>query len=250
MATRANVKESLLGLLQMGLDVLFPPRCPSCRAYVAAQGNFCAACYAKLRQIHPPLCTRCGTPFAFTVEAEMECPECLAHPPVYAMARAALAYDATSAPLIRALKFHDQWANLDRYVTLMQQAGVDVLAGAELLIPVPLHWRRLLKRRFNQSALLAYRLSARTGIPCVPNVLLRVRYTPPQMRLDRKTRLRNVRRAFAVPLAARSQLKGKTVLLVDDVVTTGATITACCKALRKAGVREVRVLSLAKTIRE
>lgn len=237
-------------LARLVADAVYPPRCPSCRAYVTADGNFCAACFGKLRMIDAPLCACCGIPFAVAVEAETRCPSCLETPPDFNAARAALVYDAVSAPLVTTLKFHDQWAGLARYVQMMLRLGTPLLDGADMLVPVPLHWRRLVRRKFNQSALLAYGLEAQTGIPCAPQMLQRVRHTKPQMRLDRATRLRNVKRAFAVPPEAQPLLAGKTVLLVDDVLTTGATANACARALKKAGAREVRVLALARTVRE
>lgn len=237
-------------LMHMVTDTVFPPRCPSCQDYVAADGNFCAACFAQLRMIEAPLCACCGVPFVIVAEADTRCPACLDTPPDFSMARAALVYDAVSAPLVTALKFRDQWAGLERYVQMMLRAGQPVLAGADMLVPVPLHWRRLWQRRFNQSALLAYGISQHSGIACTPNLLQRVLYTKPQMRLDRAERLRNVKRAFAVPVAAQPLLQGKVVVLVDDVVTTGATANACARALKTAGASEVRVLALARTVRE
>lgn len=200
--------------------------------------------------IESPYCACCGIPFVVAVEAESLCPECLDAHPEFDVARAALVYDATSAPLVTALKFSDQWANLSRYVALMLRAGGDLLQGADMLVPVPLHWRRLITRKFNQSALLAYGLSEHSGLACAPEMLQRVLYTKPQMRMKRQERLKNVKRAFAVPDAAHNMLQQKTVVLVDDVVTTGATANACAKALKRAGAKEVRVLALARTVRE
>lgn len=231
-------------------DLLFPPRCPSCHGYVAADGNFCSDCFRQLRMIEAPYCACCGMPFPFAVESDTRCPQCLDEPPSFDRARAALVYDQISAPLVSTLKFNDQWANLERYGQMMLRAGSQALEGAELLIPVPLHWRRLIKRKFNQSALLAYGLSRLSGIPCAPELLQRVVYTKPQMRLDRAERLRNVKRAFAVPESAHELLRNKIIALVDDVVTTGATANACATALKKAGAKEVRVLSLARTVKE
>jgi ComF family protein len=244
------IMETAAALLRMANDVVFPPRCPSCRAYVEADGNFCSACFSKLRMIDAPLCACCGIPFVVVVEAETRCPTCLDSPPDFDVARAALVYDGISAPLITALKFHDQWAGLSRYTQMMLRLGRPLLEGADMLIPVPLHWRRLLRRKFNQSALLAYSISDQTGVPCMPDVLERVHYTKPQMRLSRAERLKNVKRAFAVSPEAEALLTGKTVVLVDDVVTTGATANACALALKKAGAREVRVLALARTVKE
>ena len=245
-----GIGQTARGLLGLVLDTIYPPACPSCRVHVGADGNFCAACFAKLRVIDAPLCQCCGIPFVVGVAEEMLCPTCLAEPPDFDIARSALVYDAISAPLVTALKFHDQWAGLPRYVQMMLRLGKPLTDGADMLVPVPLHWRRLWRRKFNQSALLAFGIAQQTGVPCAPDMLRRIKYTKPQMRLDRATRLRNVTRAFAVPDAARALLHDKIVVLVDDVVTTGATANACARALKKAGAREVRVLALARTVKE
>lgn len=231
-------------------ELVYPPRCPSCQTYVAADGNFCAECFHKLRMIDAPMCACCGIPFVIAVEADTRCPECLDTPPEFDAARAALVYDTVSAPLVAALKFHDQWASLERYVQLMLRAGKPLFEGSELLVPVPLHWRRLLRRKFNQSALLAYGLARETRIACVPEMLQRVVYTKPQMRMTRAQRLRNVKHAFSVPEKMHEMLRNKVVVLVDDVVTTGATANACAKALKSAGARQVRVIALARTVKE
>lgn len=232
----------------MVLDLAFPPRCPSCKGPSTADGNFCAECFSKVRLIGAPLCTCCGIPFEIALEKEMRCPECLDTPPLFSQARAVMVYDAVSAPLISSLKFHDQWAGIARHAQMMQRAGAEILPGVDMLVPVPLHWRRLVRRKFNQSALLAYGISQLTALPCMPQVLQRVRFTKPQMRLDRKLRLHNVKKAFAV--ARGGIVAGKTILLIDDVVTTGATANACAAALKQAGAKEVRVLSLARTVKE
>lgn len=237
-------------LLRLVGDIAFPPRCPSCRGDVAADGNFCQACYEKLHMIAAPMCAACGIPFVVAMGDEAQCPTCLESPPEYAVARAVMVYDAVSAPLVTALKFHDQWASTGRMAQMMVAAGHALLEGADMLVPVPLHWRRLATRKFNQSAVLAYGISTHTGIACMPHVLARIRRTRPQMRLDRATRKRNVARAFAVPEVAQREIRGKVVVLVDDVITTGATAEACAKALMQAGAKEVRVLALARTVRE
>lgn len=247
---RQNYFGAVGGAARLLGDVLFPPRCPSCHTYVSANGNFCTECFTQLKMIDAPMCGCCGIPFVIAAEVDTRCPTCLDAPPMFDVARAALVYDAVSAPLVAALKFNDQWANLERYVQLMQRAGQTALAGAELLVPVPLHWRRLFKRRFNQSALLAYGLAKHTTIPCVPDMLQRVLHTKPQMKLKRDERVKNVRRAFAVPEAAKAMLQDKVVILVDDVVTTGATANACAQVLKAAGAKEVRVLALARTVKE
>ncbi len=241
---------TVAGIWRLALDVVYPPRCPACQLNVAAEGNFCAECFRKLHAIDAPFCACCGIPFVVAAEENMHCPECLETPPEFDVARAELVYDGISAPLISALKFHDQWAGLPRYVQMMLRLGKPIAHGADIIVPVPLHWRRLLRRKFNQSALLAFGVGDAMGLPCDTGLLKRVSYTKPQMRLDRKTRLQNVKKAFAATEKASAMLQGKVVLLVDDVVTTGATANACAKVLKAAGAREVRVLALARTVKE
>lgn len=245
-----STTQTASALARVASDIIYPPRCPSCRAYVAGDGNFCTECFSKLRMIDAPHCACCGIPFVLAVEDGTRCPTCLDAPPDFDVARAALVYDGISAPLVTALKFHDQWAGLDRYTQMMLRLGKPLIEGADMLIPVPLHWRRLLRRKFNQSALLAYAIAEQTKVPCKPDILQRVQYTKPQMRLDRATRLTNVKRAFAVAQGGENLLGDKIVVLIDDVVTTGATANACARALKKAGAREVRVIALARTVKE
>lgn len=240
--------HTAVGMGRALLDMAFPPHCPSCQTAVETAHNFCAPCFTQLRMIAQPLCGCCGIPFAVAVEGQ--CPECLATPPAFTRARAAMVYDGVSAPLVAALKFNDQWAGLARYATLMQAAAGPLLAEADLLVPVPLNWRRLWRRRYNQSALLAYALARPSARPVLPDALLRTRATRPQMRLPRAERLKNVRGAFAVRPAALPQIVNKTILLIDDVVTTGATADACARALLAAGAKQVDVLALARTVKE
>lgn len=235
--------------LAKALDIAFPPRCPSCHTGVAAEGNFCAPCFDKLHLIAPPLCKSCGVPFAVAAGEEATCPECIVNPPTFKAARAVMVYDEISAPLISALKFQDQWAGLARYARMMNAVGADILPGVEIILPVPLHWARLLRRKYNQAALLAFAIGELTDKPVRTDLLKRVVATRPQMKLDRATRLKNVRRAFALSEQAGSLIAGKTLLLVDDVMTTGATVDACAAVLKEGGAKEVRVLALARTVR-
>jgi ComF family protein len=230
------------------LDAAFPPRCPSCQSPVGGMHNFCTECFSQLRLIAEPMCQCCGIPFAVAMEGQ--CPECLAEPPAFSRIRSVMVYDGISAPLVSALKFHDQWAGLARYVGMMRGAGAALLEEADLLVPVPLNWRRLWRRKYNQAALLAYGLAQLTGKPCAPDALLRARATPPQMRLSRVERRRNVKGAFHVVPRALPGIENKHILLIDDVVTTGATVEACALTLLGAGAKQVDVLALARTVKE
>lgn len=240
--------ETLGGLGRLVLDTAFPPSCPACLALVDTQDNFCSACFDTLTQISAPHCACCGIPFAFDLGSDMQCPTCLADAPHYTTVRAPLVYDATSAPLVRSLKFHDRYTGLNRAVRMMDAALGAHRTAIDAVVPVPLHWRRLVVRRYNQSALLGFALARRLGVPCRPGLLTRVKYTTPQMRLTREQRLRNVRGAFAVPASA--DVAGKTLLLVDDVVTTGATVDACAAVLMQAGAAAVHCVALARTVKD
>jgi ComF family protein len=231
------------------LDAVVPPTCPACREQVATPHALCARCWSKLAWIDRPWCESCGLPFEYAtgLSGTPVCAACLARPPLCAKSRAALRYDADSRGLVLAFKHADRTQNAPAFAAWMARAGADTLAGADLLVPVPLHWTRLVRRRFNQAALLARALSKRSGIPVAPDLLARVRMTRTQGDLTRAQRRRNVRGAFQV--RATAPLRGKTVVLIDDVMTTGATFEACARALRRAGAREVRALALARVVR-
>ncbi len=245
-----SLKHAFISATTLVLDAVFPPRCPSCHASVVVEGNFCAPCFNQLKLIAPPMCSCCGIPFIADMGEGALCPECLTVPPAFDTVRAVMVYDITSAPLITALKFHDQWAGLNRYGEMMKSAGGALIAKSDMVIPVPLHWRRHLRRRYNQAALLAYRIAEDASLLCRMDIIKRARYTPPQMRLDRATRLKNVRKAFVLSERTLAVVQDKTILLVDDVVTTGATVSACASLLKKAGAKEVNVLALARTVKE
>lgn len=176
------------------------------------------------------------------------CGNCLKHRPRYARARAALVYDDAARPLVTGFKYGDRLHGAKRWAGWMQRAGTDILVKSDLLIPVPLHPWRLLRRRYNQAAELARALSELTGIPTLPDGLLRIRATPPQQGLSRKARRSNIRGAFAIHEKRRAQIEGLTLLLIDDVLTTGATVEECARILYAAGAQEVHVLTLARVL--
>lgn len=233
------------------LDAVVPPLCLACREPVAEPHALCARCWPKLAWIDRPWCDTCGLPFDYAtgLSGAPVCAACLARPPACARARAALRYDPVSRDLVLAFKHADRTQNAPAFAAWMARAGADALDGADLLVPVPLHWTRLVRRRFNQSALLARALAARTGIAWSPDALVRVRRTRTQGDLTRAQRRVNVRGAFAVRPSRLAALRGRTVVLIDDVTTTGATFEACARALRRAGAGEVRALALARVVR-
>jgi ComF family protein len=243
----AKVGAVLRAALRPLLDVGLPPLCPACREAVRDPGGLCAACWSRLNFITRPYCERLGIPFAYDPGPGILSMQALADPPAYARARAAVRFDDVARALVHALKYGDR---LDIAPTLgrwMAQAGHELLAGADALVPVPLHWRRLWARRFNQSAALANCISAATRIP-VSTALKRTRATPQQVGLSKTERAHNVQGAFRVPAAAKAEVAGRRLVVVDDVLTSGSTVDACARALLRAGAAEVDVLVFARVV--
>jgi ComF family protein len=237
-----RVREALL-------DAFLPPQCLSCTAGVSRPGELCAACWADVRFIAPPQCARCGMPFELPTPAGALCGVCLRAPPAFGRARAVFGYEGVGRALVLGFKNADRTHGVPAFAAWLERAGAELLAEAELLVPVPLHSRRLFARRFNQSALLARALSGRTGLPWAPDALRRTRPTRPQTSLSAAERAANVRGAFAARVAARRLIEGRRLLLIDDVLTTGATAGACARALLEAGAAGVDVLTLARRAR-
>jgi ComF family protein len=229
------------------LDLIFPPLCIGCRGEVMDSG-LCAQCWSKVTFLDGPVCACCGLPFGVALDAEMLCAACLAAPPAFDSARAILSYDEHSRDAILALKYADRLELVPGFARWLGRSGQALLARCDLVVPVPLHRGRLWQRRYNQAAELARRLARDWNRPCDPLALKRSRATPSQGAMaSAKARRRNVQRAFQVP--DRGRVAGKRVLLLDDVLTTGATAEACARALKRAGAAEVHVLTLARVVK-
>ena len=242
----------LAGLRHAGralLDAALPPLCLGCGEIVGETGSLCTTCWAGFVFIAPPHCARCGDPFSADVGESALCGSCLARPPRYRRARAVVAYDQRSRRLVLPLKHGDRTDMARAYGRWMARSGAEMFGDADLVAPVPLHWRRLLTRRYNQSALLARAVAREAGRVLVPDLLSRVRWTGSQAGLRARERRRNVRRAFAVTPRWMARVKGAGVVLVDDVLTTGATVDACTRVLLAAGARHVDILTLARVVR-
>ena len=247
------MKGAVAGAGRAMLDAVLPPLCLGCNEIVEAPGALCAPCWQGFSFISAPHCACCGTPFAEDLGDEALCAGCLLRRPRYRRARAALVYDDQSRRLVLPFKHGDRTDIARACGGWMARAGADLVASADLVAPVPLHWRRLLVRRYNQAALLA-RIVVRTAAPRIelhlaPDLLRRRRWTGSQAGLKAKERRRNVREAFDIHPKWQPQVAGKTVLLVDDVLTTGATVEACTRALERAGAKGVDVLTLARVVR-
>ena len=226
------------------LDVVLPPLCLGCQARLTDHDALCPACWRQVDFIRPPLCDRLGLPMPYDVGGQMISGAAAADPPPYDRARAVARYDGQMRDLIHGFKFHDTHDARRLFGNWLVQAGRELTETADVIVPVPLARFRLLSRRFNQAQILAAEIGQRTKLPVASLVLIRSRATVRQIGLTRGERRKNVSGAFSVRPRAISQIAGKSVLLVDDVITTGATVSAAAKALLKAGAARVDVLAL------
>jgi ComF family protein len=238
--------SNLAGRLWRGVvDFVAPSLCLGCGGASGAPQCLCLACWTALQHLDEPVCDALGTPFAYDQGEGALSAAALADPPLWDRARAAVIFDDTAARLVHGLKYQDRQEAGLLMARMMARAGRKLVAEADLILPVPLHRFRLWQRRFNQSAYLAQRLSLLSGKPWRHDLLLRVRRTRAQVGLDQAERQRNVKGAFRLGPEGAAAVAGKTVLLVDDVRTTGATAEACAAVLRQAGAGQVNLLSFA-----
>lgn len=226
-------------------DIVMPPVCLVCRARIGAHDALCARCWRDIDFIRAPLCDRLGIPLPFDTGGTMISAAAAADPPPYHRARAVAAHAGSMRTLVHALKFHDRQDVRRLLGKWLVEAGGELVAESEIVVPVPLARRRLLARRFNQAAVLAREVARLTGLDYQPLLLERIRATESQVGLTRGQRQRNVTGAFAVSARAASRLEGRNILLVDDVITTGSTVGACARILARAGAARVDVLALA-----
>lgn len=228
-------------------DLALPPRCPGCGDVTAADHRFCAACWGSLRFLGPPWCAKCQLPFEFDRGEDAVCGACMATPPPHDGVRAAVAYGDVARHVALKLKYGGKTA----YAATMAQAMARLMPeGADLLVPVPLHRWRIWGRGFNQAALIATALSKASGVPADVQLLRRVKATPVLRGLGHRGRAKAVAGAFALVQDARETLKGKTVVLVDDVHTSGATSEACARILKRGGAAKVILLCWARVLAE
>ena len=240
--------RALRAPLRLALDVALPPLCPACRDVVGESAGLCAACWSKLSPIERPFCERLGIPFVYDPGPGILSMQAIADPPAYTRARAAVRYDDVARALVHALKYADRLDLAPTMGNWMARAGRELLADADAIVPVPLHWRRSWARRFNQSAALSKIISERSGIPVVFEALKRVKATPQQVGLSKSERALNVQGAFRVSPAGKVDVSRRRIVLVDDVLTSGATVDACARALLRAGARQVDVLTFARVV--
>lgn len=240
------IVKLLAAPFRAAIDFALPPRCAGCGAIVSSDGTFCADCWRKLDFLSGPACAGCGLPFDYDRGEDARCGTCLADPPPHDGVRAVLAYGDVARAVVLRLKHGRRIAMANIVAHHLARQVTDM--GGALLVPVPLHRWRLWRRGFNQSLLIARGLARLTGLEVSPGPLVRRRQTPMLRGLGRAARAEVLRGAFAVPSDQKAVLAGRTVLLVDDVYTSGATAGACAKALKRAGAARVVVLAWARVL--
>src|SRR5579871_6583780 len=243
----SRVRALARRLGHVSLDVLYPPTCLACRAATGEHGALCPRCWSAIRFIERPFCERLGTPFEQDLGDGLLSPQAIADPPVFARARAVARFeDGPARTLVHRLKYSDRAELARPMARWMARAGADLLADADLVAPVPLHSARLWRRRFNQAAMLARGIARETSRPYELDALRRVKPTRSQVGLSRLQRAENVQGAFRV--AEGAQIRGRRIVLVDDVLTSGATANAGSRALLRAGAAQVDVLVFARVV--
>lgn len=247
-APLARLRSGVRAAFRLALDVALPPLCPSCREPLGNGAGLCATCWSKLSLIEPPYCARLGIPFTYDPGPGLLSMEAIANPPSYERARAAVRYDEIARALVHAFKYGDRLDLAPMMGSWMARAGRELLVDADALVPVPLHWRRLWARRFNQSAALAGAVAGIAGKPVLHDALTRMRATPQQVGLSKTQRADNVQGAFRVPAERKADIAGRRLVLVDDVLTSGATTEAGARALLRAGAAHVDVLVFARVV--
>jgi ComF family protein len=231
------------------VDSLLPAQCMLCNSEVDEPGRICVECWPSLSFIAAPFCPSCGMPFAVSVPEGLVCGACMRRPPRFARARAVFVYDGGGRELVLRFKRGDRTDLAPGLAGLMRQAGAELLADCDLIAPVPLHPRRLWRRRFNQSGLLAGALGRLGGKPVRLDLLLRRKFTRSLGHAGRLERRRILAGAIVANPKAAAAIRGRRILLIDDVLTTGATASACCRTLLQAGAASVDVLTLARVVR-
>lgn len=244
------VAAALRAAAGAALDFVFPPVCLACGVFTSRHGALCPSCWTDVRFIDRPFCEITGIPFDHDRGEGLVSAAAIADPPSYDKARAAVLHDGPARKLAHGLKYADRADLAPVMAAWMHRAGRELIDACEAIVPVPLHRARLVSRRYNQSAELARALSARTGKPLVSGALTRRKATRPQVGLGKVARLDNVAGAFAIDPRRAASIAGRHVLLVDDVLTTGATVNAAARVLKRGGAASVCVLTFARVATE
>jgi ComF family protein len=245
---RINPLRLLKRMGNGALDALYPPLCVACNTITNEAASLCPACWRDMPFITRPFCERLGSPFAVDIGGSLLSPAAIADPPVFRFARAVALHKGAAQDMVHKLKYGDRQELAKAMARMMASAGGELTSTAQVIVPVPMHWTRLVHRRFNQAAVLARVLAAQVGLPLESEALMRRKRTPTQVRLTKAERQQNLQGAFAVRPEARHLISGRRVLLIDDVVTTGSTANAAASVLLRAGATEVNILSFTRVV--
>jgi ComF family protein len=243
-------RRLLRGSMKAVLNTAYPPQCVACRAITAEPATLCARCWREMPFIARPYCERLGTPFAVDIGGALLSPAAIADPPVFNRARSVARFDGAARELVHKLKYGDRQELALAMGSMMATAAADSLAGATVIVPVPLHWTRLWRRRYNQSALIAAQLARLSPADHCPDLLVRTKATRSLGGLSARERAKMVKGAFAIRPKQQGRVQGRSVVLVDDVYTSGATADACVRALLKAGAADVTIFCWARVLPE
>lgn len=227
------------------LNLIVPVTCSACRLPVSGAGGLCATCWAEMEMISRPVCNAYGTPFVFDEGDGAVSTRAITNPPVWDRARGAVMFNDCAQKLVHALKYRDRHEVIRPMARMMLHAGRELISQADVIVPVPLHGWRLWSRRYNQASLLGAEMGKNTGVHSQSDVLIRIRNTCSQVGLGEVQRGRNVKGAFSVPESRIPVVLGQRILLVDDVLTSGATANECASVLKRAGAVHVDVLVFA-----
>lgn len=229
-------------------NFIYPPVCPACGVKTGSHAGFCPSCWREIRFIERPYCEVLGLPFSYDPGPGMLSAQAIADPPVFDRLRSAAYHEGAARNLVHALKYRDRTDLAAMMAGWMQRAGERHLENCDAILPVPLHPTRFMWRKFNQAAELGRHLAHLSDRPFLSSTLVRVKRTSRQVGLTARGREDNVRAAFAVKLGKEADVFGKRLVLIDDVYTTGATVSSASRALKKAGAAEVTVLTFAMAI--
>lgn len=245
---RQGLARRLRGLAGAALDLVYPPACAGCGVLLGSGAGLCPGCWSKLAFIERPFCEVLGTPFSHDLGPGILSADAIANPPPFERLRSVALYDDLARNLVHSLKYRDRTDLAPMMAGWMLRAGDGAVEAADVIVPVPLHRLRLIWRKFNQAAELSRALAALSGTPVLIDAVRRTKRTRRQIGLSPRARAENVRSAFSVTPEGREALFGRRVVLVDDVYTTGATVAAVTRALKRAGAADVTVLTLARAL--
>ncbi|MGU3573917.1 ComF family protein [Brucellaceae bacterium C25G] len=247
---RFSLKTQAVKAMRAIADILFPPSCIGCRRHVSYPGSLCPQCWSDIRFIEQPYCPVLGTPFAHDFGSHFLCAEAIANPPPFKRLRSAVLHKGAAQRMAVSLKFYDRTDLAPWMAQWLARAGYELLDECDVIIPVPLYRWRFWKRRYNQSAELARALAKTASKPFCADALIRSRNTVQQTGLGSKERQRNVDGAFKVPDKGDIHIRGRRILLIDDVYTTGATVRSATRTLLRHGAQSVDVLTFSRVLPE